>query len=39
LSYVDIFQIVFLIIVFAIGFIGFMRAATSDDKDDDKKDN
>ncbi len=27
----DIFQIAFLVIVFAVGLIGFMKAATSDD--------
>ena len=27
----DIFQIVFICIVFAVGLIGFMKAATSDD--------
>ncbi len=31
MSYLDIFQIIFLVIVFAVGLIGFMRAATSDD--------
>ena len=31
MSYLDIFQIVFLVIVFAVGLIGFMRAATKDD--------
>lgn len=31
MSYVDIFQIVFLIIVFGVGVIGFIRAATNDD--------
>jgi len=28
---VEIFQVVFLIVVFAVGVIGFIRAATSDD--------
>jgi hypothetical protein len=28
MSYVEIFQIVFLVIVFAVGVIGFVRAAT-----------
>ena len=31
MSYIEIFQIVFLIIVFAVGLIGFIRAATKDD--------
>ncbi len=31
MSYVEIFQIAFLIVVFAIGLIGFMRVATKDD--------
>jgi hypothetical protein len=31
MSYIEIFQIIFLIAVFAVGIIGFMRAATSDD--------
>ena len=33
-SYIEIFQIIFLITVFAVGLIGFMKAATNDD---DKK--
>lgn len=32
MSYIEIFQIVFLIIVFAVGVVGFIRAATKDDK-------
>lgn len=32
MSYVEIFQIVFLIAVFAVGVIGFIKAATNDDK-------
>ena len=28
---IEIFQIIFLIVVFAVGVIGFMKAATSDD--------
>ncbi len=28
---IEIFQIVFLVIVFAVGVIGFFRAATKDD--------
>jgi len=31
MSYVEIFQVVFLIIVFAVGLIGFLKAATKDD--------
>ena len=31
MNYVDIFEIIFLVIVFAVGFIGFMRAATKED--------
>jgi hypothetical protein len=31
MGYVEIFQILFLIAVFAIGVIGFMKAATKDD--------
>ena len=27
----DIFQIIFIVAVFAVGVIGFIRAATSDD--------
>jgi hypothetical protein len=27
----DIFQIVFIVIVFAVGLIGFIKAATKDD--------
>jgi len=34
MSYVEIFQIVFLIAVFAIGVIGFIKAATNDKKED-----
>lgn len=33
MSAIEIFQIIFLVIIFAVGVIGFMRAATSDDKD------
>lgn len=32
MSYVDIFQIVFLVVVFAIGVIGFIKAATNEDE-------
>jgi hypothetical protein len=31
MDYIEIFQIVFLIAVFAVGLIGFMKAATKDD--------
>ncbi len=31
MSYLEIFQIAFVVIVFAVGLIGFMRAATKDD--------
>ncbi len=31
MSYLDIAQVVFLVVVVAVGFIGFMKAATSDD--------
>jgi len=34
MSYIEIFQIIFLIVVFAVGVIGFIRAATS--KDDEE---
>lgn len=32
MSYIEIFQIVFLIVVFVVGVIGFIKAATNDDK-------
>jgi hypothetical protein len=32
MNYVEIFQIVFLIIVFTVGVVGFIRAAAKDDK-------
>jgi hypothetical protein len=32
MSYIDIFQIVFLVIVFAVGVIGFIKAATNEDE-------
>lgn len=35
MSYIEIFQIVFLVAVFAVGVIGFIRAATSDDSKED----
>ncbi|EQB40253.1 hypothetical protein M947_02645 [Sulfurimonas hongkongensis] len=31
MSYIEIFQIIFLVVVFAVGVIGFLRAATSSD--------
>ena len=31
MSSVEIFQLVFLVIVFAVGMIGFIKAATSED--------
>jgi hypothetical protein len=31
MSYIEIFQIVFLIAVFTVGVIGFIKAATKDD--------
>ena len=31
MGYIEIFQIVFLIVIVAVGFIGFMKAATKDD--------
>jgi len=34
MSAIEIFQIIFLVIVFAVGFIGFMKVATKDDKKD-----
>ncbi len=34
MSYVEVFQIVFLVIVFAVGLVGFIKAANSQD---DKK--
>ncbi|MFT5835883.1 MAG: hypothetical protein ACI9RG_000776 [Sulfurimonas sp.] len=35
MSYVEIFQVVFIIAVFAVGLIGFIKAATSDDEKKD----
>jgi hypothetical protein len=32
---IEIFQIIFLVIVFGVGVIGFIKAATSDDSKDD----
>ncbi len=34
MSYIEIFQIVFLIVVFAVGVIGFIKAATNNDEKD-----
>ncbi len=31
MGYIDIAQIIFIVIVFSIGLIGFIKAATSDD--------
>ncbi len=31
MSYIEIFQIVFLVLVFAVGIIGFIRAATKEE--------
>ena len=31
MGYVEIFQIVFLVVVFTVGLIGFVKAATSKD--------
>ena len=32
LTYLDIFQIIFIVAVFVVGLVGFFKAATSDDK-------
>ncbi len=32
---IEIFQIIFLIVVFAVGVIGFLKAATSKDSEED----
>ena len=32
MDYVEIFQLVFLVVIFAVGLIGFMKAATKDDQ-------
>jgi len=34
MSGVDIFEVVFLVVVFLVGVIGFVKVATSDDKKD-----
>ena len=31
MDYIEIFQVVFLVVIFAVGLIGFMKAATKDD--------
>ena len=31
MDYIEIFQIVFLVVIFAVSLIGFMKAATKDD--------
>jgi len=31
MGYIEIFQIVFLVLVFAVGVIGFIKAATKED--------
>ena len=31
MNYLEIFQLIFVVAVFAVGLIGFMRAATKDD--------
>ena len=32
MDYIEIFQLVFLVVIFAVGLIGFMKAATKDDQ-------
>lgn len=32
MSYVEVFQIVFLVIVFAVGLVGFIKAAIKEDE-------
>ncbi len=32
MSFVELFQILFLVVVFAVGLFGFLKAATADDK-------
>jgi len=34
MSYIDIGEIIFLVIVFSVGVFGFLKAATSDEKSD-----
>jgi hypothetical protein len=31
MGYIEIFQIVFLVVVFAVGVVGFIKAATKED--------
>ncbi len=31
MGYIEIFQIVFLVLVFAVGVVGFIKAATKED--------
>ncbi len=31
MNYLEIFQLVFVVVVFVVGLVGFMRAATKDD--------
>jgi hypothetical protein len=31
MDYIEIFQIVFLVLVFAVGVVGFIKAATKED--------
>ena len=31
MDYIEIFQVVFLVVIFAVGLIGFMKVATKDD--------
>ena len=35
MSYVEVFQLVFLVLVFAVGVIGFIKAATSEEQKED----
>jgi|RifCSPlowO2_12_1023861.scaffolds.fasta_scaffold611162_2 hypothetical protein len=35
MSFVEVFQILFLVVVFAVGLFGFLKAATADDKTKD----
>lgn len=35
MSYVEVFQIIFLVVVFAAGLIGFIKVATSDKKNEE----
>ena len=31
MSYIEIFQIIFIVVVFVVGLVGFLRVATNDD--------